>query len=51
MDIYSSLSFVSGVAITTLAVVLLLVRIEPDEERAHVQNPVFEKLKKLSYLS
>ena len=32
MDIYSSLSFVSGVAITTLAVVLLLVRIEPDEE-------------------
>ena len=32
MDIYSSLSFVSGVAITTLAAVLLLVRIEPDEE-------------------
>lgn len=32
MDIYSSLSFVSGVAITTLAFILLLVRIEPDEE-------------------
>ena len=37
MDIYSSLSFVSGVAITTLAVVLLLVRIEPDEESRKIR--------------
>lgn len=32
MDMYPLLSFASGVAITTLAFILLLVRIEPDEE-------------------
>ena len=37
MDIYSSLSFVSGVAITTLAFILLLVRIEPDEESRKIR--------------
>lgn len=30
MDMYLLLSFASGVAITTLAFILLLVRIEPD---------------------
>lgn len=37
MDMYLLLSFASGVAITTLAFILLLVRIEPDEESRKIR--------------
>ena len=37
MDMYLPLSFASGVAITTLAFILLLVRIEPDEESRKIR--------------